>query len=227
LNHFWPKNITGGPQVSKILEKWHILSSKPPKIINIDILNNFGFWTLHKVLKYMGEDDFIIFWTQKDQFQGEYRGALKAPPTRKCIFSTPPGIGLSLTLHWHFFTYEKNIALPESFRIFARLQADFKTSLWHIKLLIMTSMTLSLWKKGPNTQKDIKRQIDTDGTRPRTQDLWQNWHYYEFQHMTLTMKDKNKQDFMTQTDWLLTMWRLRSSNVYANLAINQSFVKIC
>jgi len=54
LNHFWPKNITGGPhrapenlknrffQVSKILEKWHILSSKPPKIINIDILNNFG-----------------------------------------------------------------------------------------------------------------------------------------------------------------------------------------
>ena len=52
--------------------------------------------TLHKVLKYMGVNGFIIFWTQKGQFQGEHRGGFQSPPPNR-IFLTPRQIGLTVT----------------------------------------------------------------------------------------------------------------------------------
>ena len=54
-----------------------------------------GFQTFCKVLKYIGEDGFIIFWTKIGHFLREHRGAKKAPPMTKRIFSTPCQIGLT------------------------------------------------------------------------------------------------------------------------------------
>ena len=49
----------------------------------------FGFQTLHKVLKYMGDDGFIIFWTQIGHFQGEHRGGFESPPHQETYSFNP------------------------------------------------------------------------------------------------------------------------------------------
>ena len=55
----------------------------------------------------MGDDGFIIFWTQIGHFQGEHRGGFESPPpTRKRIFSTPPGIGLILLHQVEYYVYK-------------------------------------------------------------------------------------------------------------------------
>ena len=42
----------------------------------------------------MGVYGFIIFWTQKGQFQGEHKGGVQRPPPNR-IFLTPRQLGLS------------------------------------------------------------------------------------------------------------------------------------
>ena len=65
----------------------------------------------------MGVYGFIIFWTQKGQFQGEHRGgAFNAPSPPNRIFLTPRQLGLSKkslssqtcqgTAHHSFFLYK-------------------------------------------------------------------------------------------------------------------------
>ena len=49
----------------------------------------FGFKTPHKVLKYMGDDGFIIFWTQIGHFQGEHRGGFESPPPPGNVYFQP------------------------------------------------------------------------------------------------------------------------------------------
>ena len=57
-----------------------------------------------KVLKYIGEDGFIIFWTKNGYFLREHSGGggWKSPPATKYIFFTPPQIGLIFMLSWFF-----------------------------------------------------------------------------------------------------------------------------
>ena len=43
----------------------------------------------------MGVYGFIIFWTQKGQFQGEHRGGVQRPPPNR-IFLTPRQLGLNV-----------------------------------------------------------------------------------------------------------------------------------